>query len=155
MVPPEAKVAAAYAATFFERLNFAEYGGWYVALLAMVAAFTQRKAGMDEAKEIYEGQLIDAREKAALAADAASVAAKEAALAKKLADSAVKGKATATIRVQHFRQTLPEPTLLQISLLLKQRLRTRRLLEKQRLRTRRVLQKQRERTRRLWKLKRN
>ena len=70
-----------------EAMKFKEFGAWYVAVIAVAAAFTQREAGKQEAKKAYQEQLQNAQQKADEAAQAAGVAAQSAAKAKKMAIS--------------------------------------------------------------------
>lgn len=68
-----------------DQLNLQEYGPWYVAGISVLVAAGQRQAGMDAAKQKYEGEIALARARADEAAEAAAVAAKGAQVAKELA----------------------------------------------------------------------
>ena len=91
---PNAKSAIAGAAAgavvwenLVGNLRLEEFGAWYVAGIATFTALTQRQAGKEAAEAEFEEQLIDAKEKATMAAMAADRAANEAAKAKDFATS--------------------------------------------------------------------
>lgn len=70
---------------FLESFHLEQYGAWYVAAAAAVAAINQRTSGKKEARLEFEAELKRAQERADEAAEAAAIAAKGARMAKDMA----------------------------------------------------------------------
>jgi hypothetical protein len=71
--------------TMIANLQLEEYGGWYVAVIAVALALGQRQAGLEEARQEFAARLSEADQKAAEAAKAATLAAEGAKMATKMA----------------------------------------------------------------------
>jgi|AntRauTorckE5430_2_1112549.scaffolds.fasta_scaffold06076_2 hypothetical protein len=69
---------------FVDKLQFEEYGAWYVTAFSLLFAINQREAGRQDAADNFQEEIMAAREKADEAANAAVLAADGAKQAKDL-----------------------------------------------------------------------
>jgi len=100
-------------ANIWTGFKFQEYGGWYVAALAIAGALVQRRAGKEDAAREFADQLTGVKSQASSAAEAATLAAKGAKLASAAASRARTSSSSAVLEATRSKVAEVENEILQ------------------------------------------